>query len=166
MEGAFVTLSGRKNLNQQNEKYTFIPIADNILLVQSLQKFALIDDYTGCSYGSSGCTFDPVGDRIYNLGGLWLIYDPRYTLAWNQIDPGNGDPFMTDGDGNFDGLVAEYNIVPTQPYQTATGTDTVSYTHLSRTSSRSRSAVSRRSLRSRSAPPPRPPARPRRSRLS
>ncbi len=123
VEGAFVTLSGRKNLNQQNEKYTFIPIADNILLVQSLQKFALIDDYTGCSYGSSGCTFDPVGDRIYNLGGLWLIYDPRYTLAWNQIDPGNGDPFMTDGDGNFDGLVAEYNIVPTQPYQTATGTD-------------------------------------------
>jgi hypothetical protein len=123
VEGAFVTTSGRKNLNQQNEKYTFIPIADNILLVQSLQKFALIDDYTSCSYGSSGCTYDPVGDRLFNLGGLWLIYDPRYTLAWNQIDPGNGDPQMTDGDGNFDGLVAEYNIVPTQPYQTATGVD-------------------------------------------
>jgi hypothetical protein len=122
VEQAFSANGGRKNLNTQNERATFIPIADDILLTQSLQKFAVIDNYASCAYGSS-CTFDPVGDRLYSLGGMWLIYDPRYTVAWNQVDAGNGDPFMVDLDGNWDGLVAEFTIVPTQPYQTATGTD-------------------------------------------
>jgi len=123
IEGTFVTSSGRKNLNQQIQSATFIPSADKALEEQSMQKIALIDDYTSCAYGSSGCTFDPTGDRLYNLGGVWLVYDPRYTLVWNQIDSNNGDPNMVDTDGNFDGLVQEYNIVPTQPYQTATSND-------------------------------------------
>jgi hypothetical protein len=123
IEGTFVTSSGRKNLNQQAQWYTFIPSADRALEVQSLQKIALIDDYASCAYGSSGCTFDPTGDRLYHLGGVWLVYDPRFTMVWNQIDPENGDPNMIDTDGNFDGLVQEYNIVPTQPYQTATSND-------------------------------------------
>ncbi len=123
IEGTFVTSSGRKNLNQQIQSATFIPSADKALEEQGLQKIALIDDYTSCAYGSSGCTFDPTGDRLYNLGGVWLVYDPRYTLVWNQIDSNNGDPNMLDTDGNFDGLVQEFNIVPTQPYQTATGND-------------------------------------------
>jgi hypothetical protein len=122
LEGAFVSGGFRKSLNQHALGNTFIPAADQALLVQSLAKSPLILNYNACAYGSSGCTFDPVGDRIYGLAGIWLIYDPRYTIAWNGVTQDN-DPHMADGDGNWDSMVAEYGIVPTQPYQTATGVD-------------------------------------------
>jgi hypothetical protein len=136
VEGSFVHNSGRKNLNQQNEPNTFIPVADRLLLAQSLHKYALVISYTGCARDISPCTqngvqvsFDPVGDRLYNLASIFLIYDPVYTLAWSQVDPGNGDPNMVDRNGNFDGLVAEFGIVPTQPYQTATNNDITTLQH-------------------------------------
>lgn len=103
----------RKALNN------FIPTADQALLAQSLGKLAVVLNY-GCSYGDS--CFDPVGDRIYGLAGIWLVYDPRYTVAWNGVTK-DTDPHMTDVDGNWDSMVAEYGIVPTQPYQTATNVD-------------------------------------------
>jgi hypothetical protein len=121
IEGGFVS-GFRKSLNQHAEWNTFIPAADQALLAPSLGKSALVLNYIACSYGSSGCTYDPVGDRIYGLAGIWLVYDPRYTIAWNGVTQDN-DPHMSDGDGNWDSMVAEYGIVPTQPYQTATGVD-------------------------------------------
>ena len=123
LEGEFVGSGRRHNLNQGSLGGTFIPVADQALLAQSLNKFALSLNYTGCTYGSTGCTYDPVGDRMYALGGIWLVYDPRFTIAWNGIDTENGDPGMIDTDGNPDSMVQEFNIVPTQPYQTATGVD-------------------------------------------
>ncbi|MDQ6941135.1 MAG: LamG domain-containing protein [Candidatus Eremiobacteraeota bacterium] len=122
LEGAFVGSSSRKNLNQGNPVSTFVPGADRALLVQSLGKISLILTYLSCASGSSGCTFDPVGDRLYGLGGIWLVYDPRFTLAWNVIDANAGDPNMVNA-GVDDQLVAEFGIVPTQPYQTAVGND-------------------------------------------
>lgn len=120
IEGAFVA-GFRKSLNQHAQWNTFIPAANQALLAQGLGKIALMLNYTSCSYGG-GCTFDPVGDRLYGLAGIWLVYDPRYSMAWNGVTQDN-DPNMTDTDGNWDSMVAEYGIVPTQPVQTATGTN-------------------------------------------
>jgi len=103
----------RKALNN------FIATADQALLAQSLGKLAVVLNY-GCSYGDS--CFDPVGDRIYGLGGIWLVYDPRYTVGWNGVTR-DTDPNMVDGDGNWDSMVAEYGIVPTQPEESATNVD-------------------------------------------
>ncbi len=112
LEGGF-TGPPRKALNN------FIGTADQALLAQSLGKLAVVLNY-GCSYGDS--CFDPVGDRIYGLGGIWLVYDPRYTMGWNGVTR-DTDPHMVDVDGNWDSMVAEYGIVPTQPYQTASNVD-------------------------------------------
>ena len=103
----------RKALNN------FIGTADQALLAQSLGKLAVVLNY-GCSYGDS--CFDPVGDRIYGLGGIWLVYDPRFTVGWNGVTR-DTDPNMADGDGNWDSMVAEYGIVPTQPEESATNVD-------------------------------------------
>jgi hypothetical protein len=123
LEGAFTGGNGRKTLNEHAEWNTFIPAADRALLAESLGKSVVMLNSTACAYGSSGCTFDPTGDRIYALGGIWLVYDPRYSIAWNDVDPGSGDPHMVDFDGNWDSMVAEFTIVPTQPVQTATSSD-------------------------------------------
>ena len=124
-EGTFVGTGFRKSLNQHALGNTFIPSADGVLLAQSLQKNAIVLDYAACSYGQSGCTYDPIGDRIYALAGLWLVYDPRFTIAFSFIDSSQ-DPNMSEVVGGTtypDSLVAELAIVPTQPLQTATSRD-------------------------------------------
>lgn len=122
LEGSF-TGGFRKSLNEHAEWNTFIPAADRALLAESLGKYAVMLDYTGCNYGDSSCTFDPTGDRIYALGGIWLVYDPRYSIAWNGVTASDGDPNMIDYDGNWDSMVSEFTIVPTQPVQTATSSN-------------------------------------------
>jgi hypothetical protein len=125
IESAFVGSGFRKSLNQHAEWTTFIPAADEVLLAQSVQKYAVPLNYIDCSQQQMTCqygNYDPIGDRIYALAAIWLIYDPRYTITWTYIDP-SADPNMTDGGGASDSLLAENEIVPTQPLQTATGND-------------------------------------------
>jgi hypothetical protein len=115
IEGAFVGSPPRSSLNVGASWNTFLAKADKALLAQSYGKLALILNEQSCAYGTS--CFDPTGDRVYGLAGIWLVYDPRFTVAWSLLS--GTDPNMADGDGNPDSLVAEFGIVPTQPYTSA-----------------------------------------------
>ncbi len=121
IEGAFTNSDGyRKSLSYGASWNTFLAAADKALLAQSYRKYALVENEVSIPYGSSG--YDPVGDRTYGLGGIWLVYDPRYTIAWSHFTY-PFDHLMIDGDGNPDSMAAELQIVPTQPLTTATGND-------------------------------------------
>lgn len=126
LEGAFTGDGLKKSLNTGASYHTFQAAADQALLAQSYGKYAVLLDELVSTYGNAG--YDPIGDRTYALGGIWLVYDPRYTIAWNFIQ-NPGDPNMVDGDGNPDSMVPEFQIVPTQPLATATGHDITTLQH-------------------------------------